>query len=41
MALRNNKPRRDWPERIGNACGSVLAGLVFCTLAWTIAQQMI
>ncbi|RDI52415.1 hypothetical protein [Microvirga subterranea] len=41
MALRNDDLRRDWPERIGNARGSVLPGLVFCALARTIARQVI
>jgi hypothetical protein len=34
-------PRRDLPVLIGHAFGTVVIALVFCTLAWTIGQQVL
>jgi hypothetical protein len=34
-------PQRDLPVIIGNAFGTVVVGLVFCTLAWTVGQQVL
>lgn len=33
-------PHRDLHARIGDALGTVVMGLVFCTLAWTVGQQV-
>jgi hypothetical protein len=35
------RPHRDLDVLIGNAFGTIVSGLVFCTLAWTIGQQFV
>ena len=34
-------PHRDWQTLIGDAFGAVVVSLVFCTLAWTVGQQVL
>lgn len=34
-------PHRDLQARIGDAFGTVVVALVFCTLAWTVGQQVL
>jgi hypothetical protein len=41
MVPASKHSHRDLPVIIGNAFGTVVAGLVFCTLAWTIGQQIL
>ena len=41
MTLAPERPKRDMPIFIGEIFGTMVVGLVFCTLAWTIGQQML
>ena len=34
-------PHQDLPVLISHAFGTVVVGVVFCTLAWTIVQQVL
>lgn len=36
-----NHSHRDLPVFLGHAFGTVVVGLVFCTLAWTVEQQVL
>lgn len=33
--------KRDMPIVIGEIFGTAVVGLVFCTLAWTVGQQVL
>ena len=41
MAPIPERPKRDMPIVIGEIFGTMVVGLVFLTLAWTIGQQML
>jgi hypothetical protein len=41
MVTTPKHPNRDFPVLIGHAFGTVIVSLVFCTLAWTIGQQVL